>query len=114
VKPAGEYLPPSTHRHFSFGRSLLRARNIIVVSGLEKFFENYNVTMKVSRRRVLQVLPAAAAVPAYTQENPQPRASQVTPEDEEARQRMRLIAQIVRQVNLPMATEPAFKFIPHN
>ncbi len=65
--------------------------------------------MRVSRRRLLQVLPAAAALPAEAQENPQPK-----PEDIEARQRVRVSAQIVRQVELPMATEPAFKFVPRN
>ena len=94
---------------FLFGRSLLRARNIGVVSAPRNFFETYNVTMNVSRRRMLQVLPAAAAASAEGQEAPQQSR-----EDEEARQRLRTSAQIVRQVALPIATEPAFKFVPRN
>jgi hypothetical protein len=67
--------------------------------------------MKVSRRRLLQVLPAAAATPLQAQETPP------TPADtelESARQYQRIAVQTVRRVELPMAAEPAMKFVPRN
>jgi hypothetical protein len=66
--------------------------------------------MKVSRRRLVQVLTAAVAV--------EPEAAAQTPagdaELEGARQYQRLSVQIVRQVQLPMSTEPAVKFTPRS
>jgi hypothetical protein len=70
--------------------------------------------MKVSRRKLFQVaLPAAAAVPFGAE-----IAAQAPPsadaELENARQYLRVGAQMVRQVAMPMVTEPATRFIPRS
>jgi len=74
---------------------------------------HYNGGMDVSRRKVLQlVVPAAAATVPIGSE----LAAQ-TPADaelENARQYLRVGVQVVRQVALPMAIEPATRFIPRN
>jgi hypothetical protein len=68
--------------------------------------------MKVSRRKLLQVLPAAA-VPLASEavaQTPAPPDAEL----EAARQYLRTGAQVVRQVQLPMTTEPATRFIPRS
>ena len=69
--------------------------------------------MNVSRRKLLQVLPVAAAVPLTSDISAQAPAS-TDAELEGARQYLRVGAQVVRQVALPMATEPASRFIPRS
>ena len=66
--------------------------------------------MTVSRRRILQVLPVAAAVPMADAQAPATADAEL----EGARQYLRVGAQVVRQVQLPMATEPATRFIPRS
>jgi hypothetical protein len=68
--------------------------------------------MRVSRRKLLQVLPAAAAVSLQAQEAP--ATSPAAAEMEGARQYIRVGAQMVRQVELPMSTEPASRFVPRS
>jgi hypothetical protein len=68
--------------------------------------------MNVSRRKLLQVLPAAAAVPLAQEAEAQAPAADA--ELEGARQYLRVGAQVVRQVQLPMTTEPATRFIPRS
>ncbi|MEO8097943.1 MAG: hypothetical protein ABI811_09605 [Acidobacteriota bacterium] len=75
--------------------------------------------MKVSRRKLVQVLSAAAAtVPLqeslYAQAPPNAVPVNADAELEGARQYSRTAAQVVRQVNLPIATEPAMKFVPRS
>jgi hypothetical protein len=72
----------------------------------------YNVPMKVSRRKLLQVLPAAAIPLASEAVAQTPSASDV--ELEGARQYLKVGAQVVRQVQLPMTTEPATRFVPRS
>jgi len=66
--------------------------------------------MKVSRRKLLQVLPVAAA---QASAQAQPPAS-ADPDLENARRSLQASARAVRQVMLPQATEPASKFIPRS
>jgi len=68
--------------------------------------------MNVSRRKLLQVLPVAAAVPLAELDAQAPAAGDA--ELETARQSLRVSAQIVRQVALPMTVEPATRFMPRN
>ncbi len=65
--------------------------------------------MNVSRRRVLQVLPVAAAAPLAAQESP---AAISNADIEAVRASLRGAAQVVRQVELPQSTEPAVRFVP--
>jgi hypothetical protein len=66
--------------------------------------------MKVTRRKLARILAAAAAVPGVAA----PQApSAVSSGDEDlntAREQLRNNAQQLAKVNLPMATEPAFRF----
>jgi len=68
--------------------------------------------MNVSRRKLLQVLPVAAAVPLAELDAQAPAAGDV--ELAAAHQSLLLSAQIVRQVPLPMTVEPATRFMPRN
>ena len=67
--------------------------------------------MKVSRRKLLQVLPVAAAAPIAAEAQAPATADA---ELEGARQYLRVGAQVTRQVALPMTTEPATRFIPRS
>jgi hypothetical protein len=69
--------------------------------------------MQVSRRKLLQVLPVAAAVPLVPEAVAQAPAA-VDAELEGARQYLRVGVQVVRQVQLPMTTEPATRFVPRS
>jgi hypothetical protein len=66
----------------------------------------------VSRRKILQALPLAAA-PLGLQLTAQAPPTQDA-DLEGARQALRVSAQIVRQVPLPMTVEPATRFIPRS
>ncbi|MEP6961655.1 MAG: hypothetical protein ABI995_06235 [Acidobacteriota bacterium] len=74
--------------------------------------------MKVSRRKLVQVLSVAAAAPL--QESLQAQAPPAAPpanadaELEGARQYSRVAVSMLRQVPLPMATAPALKFVPRS
>ena len=71
--------------------------------------------MKVSRRRLVQVLTAVAAgAPAEAQAPPGAVPATADAELEGARQYARVAANLVRRVPLPMTTEPAMKFVPRN
>lgn len=65
--------------------------------------------MSVSRRALLQVLPAAAALPAAAQEI---ATANSDADLEAARRSQRASVQAVRQVALSQATEPATRFVP--
>jgi hypothetical protein len=69
--------------------------------------------MKVTRRKLLQALPAAAVVPLASDVKAQTPAP-ADAELEGARQYLRVGAQVTRQVALPMATEPATRFVPRS
>ena len=67
--------------------------------------------MKVSRRRLFQVvLPAAAASSELVAQAPASGDAEL----EGARQYLRVSAQVTRQVALPMTVEPATRFIPRS
>jgi hypothetical protein len=67
--------------------------------------------MSVSRRKLLQAIPVAAAT---TLEAQAPQPAPVDAELEGARQYQRIAVQTVRRVELPMTTEPATRFVPRN
>lgn len=72
--------------------------------------------MNVSRRKLVQVLTAAAAaVPlANPTEAQAPAAPNADTELEGARRYLSVGAQIVRQVPLAVSVEPALRFIPRS
>ena len=75
----------------------------------------YNGGMKVSRRKLMQVmLPAAAASVPLGSEMAAQTPANTDSELENARQYLRVGAQVVRQVALPMSAEPATRFIPRS
>jgi hypothetical protein len=63
--------------------------------------------MKLSRRLVLQVLPASLPLAAQA-----PAPAEPTPDLDAARLALQASVRAVRQVNLPMWVEPATKFAP--
>jgi hypothetical protein len=67
--------------------------------------------MNVSRRKLLQVLPVAAAqASAQIAESPANANTNL----ENARRGLQATAQSVRRVELPQSTEPATRFIPRS
>jgi hypothetical protein len=71
--------------------------------------------MKVSRRKLFQVaLPVVAAAVPFSSEIAAQSPASTDSELEGARQYLRVGAQVVRQVQLPMATEPATRFVPRS
>jgi hypothetical protein len=69
--------------------------------------------MKVSRRKLFQVALPAAAV-AGTELAAQAPVVAADADLDNARQALRVSAQITRQVSLPMTVEPATKFVPRS
>ena len=69
--------------------------------------------MKLSRRTLARTLAAGAAAATLPAQAPPPPASGDAAVAQ-ARTALRNAAQIVRAVPLPMATEPATRFIPRN
>lgn len=62
--------------------------------------------MKVTRRQLATIVSAAAIAPAQTAQ----RESAPTDDLQTARDRMKATSEALAQHDLPMATEPAFRF----
>jgi hypothetical protein len=71
----------------------------------------YNGDMKLSRRRLAQSLAFGSAAAISVKLSGQPSVPPVPNNDlEQARASLRAAAQVVRNVKLPMSTEPAAQF----
>lgn len=64
--------------------------------------------MKLTRRQLAAVVSATAM--ARAQQQTEPRAAAPTDELETARARLKANSELLAQHELPMATEPAFRF----
>jgi hypothetical protein len=73
-------------------------------------FKSYNDRMRVTRRKLAQILTAAAAATATVEALPQTPAPAADEELRSARADLRANALRIAQVKLPMSAEPAFRF----